>query len=493
MSQYCFRGRWTSHPIAWICVSIVAGTLLGLAIPTMISLALSGTTSYRLAFAGLIGVTLVAMAVTGRVREIWLACLTLSIPLNLLFAPLKDAVPLPHPGGASVGLVLYLMDFPLLGLIALSVLNGQGVRGPFRLCDVDVAAILFIAWSALSLYNSSAVLFSVFEIVRMIKLYVLCRIVASQVTRKVDLGYVLAALMAGLVLESVFGVLQYTVNFHIGLNEYTVGALRRVTGTVGWPNTFGAYIAAVIALLIGLVLVHTNRKLRILAGLACIVGFLPLVLTLSRGAWAALLSSIGVILVLAAQRKRLGPRGLLTLLVFLSFAGTATALFANSVVTRLAQTDIGESAIVARMRLIQVAVGMIVNHPILGIGINTFVNVMRYYDTTGISLVFPEPVHNVFLLIAAETGLVGLALFLVLSFFVMRLALTASRNGDPFLSALAVGITGAVTVLLVSNLADVHLRTDVLYSLFWLLIGMLLAIKRISTVQELRNRRGELR
>jgi O-antigen ligase len=122
---------------------------------------------------------------------------------------------------------------------------------------------------------------------------------------------------------------------------------------------------------------------------------------------------------------------------------------------------------------------MINAHPILGVGINTFGNEMKRYDTTGVAYYFPQPVHNVYLLMASETGLVGLGIFLLLFLTALREGLQNVKSQDRFISVLSIGILGGMVVLATSNIFDVHLRTDVLYSLFWLLIGLIAAINRM--------------
>jgi O-antigen ligase len=106
---------------------------------------------------------------------------------------------------------------------------------------------------------------------------------------------------------------------------------------------------------------------------------------------------------------------------------------------------------------------------------------IRDYDTQGVWFAFLEPVHNVYLLIGAEMGLVGLALFVLL------LALTsweawraAALAQDRFFSAFAIGIIGGLTVIAWSNVADVHLRTEAMYAFFWILIGLVMGLRRIQ-------------
>jgi len=209
-------------------------------------------------------------------------------------------------------------------------------------------------------------------------------------------------------------------------------------------------------------------------------GLFSLILSFSRGAWISLLAGVAVILYWGWRAGWLSTKSFRSLSVVALSAAMVGALFGSSIAARLAEVRPGMDVIVDRMQLNRVAINMIGAHPLLGVGINTFVDTMKRYDTTGVTYYFPEPVHNAFLLVAAETGLVGLGLFLLLMFMAFRAGLQASKSDDRFLSACAIGITSGLVVLAVNNLADVHLRTDVLYALFWLLIGLAVAVKRMT-------------
>ena len=76
---------------------------------------------------------------------------------------------------------------------------------------------------------------------------------------------------------------------------------------------------------------------------------------------------------------------------------------------------------------------MFLNNPLLGVGINQFVlRVDDYWSITGIAR-FAQPVHNAWLLIATEMGLVGL--FGVMT-IVLRLIYKGFRTISPTIVAL---------------------------------------------------------
>ena len=464
--------------MGWLLPTIAVGAALGLLV-----LKVQDRTPYQLALLACLGLLLVVMAVVGNIRKALMVSLALTIPVSVSFSPFEKALPY-HPGGASAVLTFYPYDLPLLGLIMLWLADAFLVRRQARPSAIDAAALLLVVWSTLSIFNAVQISYSAFEILRMVNLYLLAVVVAAYVKSKRELIEVFAALMIGLVAEGGFSIIQYVKDDNFGFTSSTMGNLHRVAGTVGWPNTFGAYAATLLAIALFLWVLDAGGRLRPLLMVAGLTGAFPLILTFSRGAWISFLIATALGLVIAGRLGYLRSRERMRVAAVLLLASVVGLFFAGAISARLAQTSLQSSQIVDRVRLIEVALNMIVAHPILGIGINNFVDVMHQYDPTGVTYVFPEPVHNVYLLVAAETGIVGLCLFLWLIVAVFQAGFKAVQTRDRFLSASAIAVLAGIAVLLISNVADVHLRTDVLYGLFWLLIGLTVAIKQMAASHE---------
>lgn len=461
-----------------ILLATMSGLVLGLfafkAAPIVSSLS-----RYRLVFVVMMVLVYLSTLVARDVRRVLLVSLVLAIPLGLGFSPLGDVVY--HAGGAPAGVVVYLYDFPLFGLLVLAVLDTLSMRKPIRFSSVDIVVVLLILWSTLSLGRSSDISLGVFEVLRMLKLYVLARIIANNVRTKQDLHDVTAALLIGLMIQCGIGMVQYATGDDLDLGLFIVGDLRRVSGTIGWPNTYGAYAAVILCVGLTFWLFDLEKHRRLLVRAATIAGIVSLILSFSRGAWISLLVGVVFILMLGWRTKFVSSKTLASLAIIALCVLLVGAFFAESILARLTEVDPGMATITDRLKLNQVAINMIQAHPILGVGINTFVEVMRQYDTTGVTFYFPQPVHNVYLLIAAETGVIGLGLFLLMLSIVFRHGLEAASSSDRYISGFAIAMLGGLVVLLVSNLADNHLRTAVLYPFLWLLIGLISGTRRLRS------------
>jgi putative inorganic carbon (HCO3(-)) transporter len=474
MSALAYRLRRSTLQITSFAMVLMLGLLFGVAIP-----ALANQSLYRLIMIALAGISLLGLLMSKHPRRVLMFFLMFAIPLNLAFTPLGH-VP-DHAGGALPGFVIYLYDLPLIGLLVIWLIDITLHRARIIVSAVDVVAVLFILWNSLSLYNSSNVSLSLYEIARLVKLYLLARIIGSLVDSPGAVRAVLFGLITALLLQSGVTVLQYFFNYNLGGLGFIVGdeAARRVSGTVGWPNTLGAYIAAVLCWPLTLWLCNVGGRRRWMLLALCVVGALPLVLTFSRGAWLGLGAGLIVAIALGLYGGLLTIKGISKLLVVGLIAALMIMLFSDQIAAR-----IGEDTITVRGNLNAIAWNMIEANPVLGIGVNTFVNVMTKYDQSGVTSYFAEPVHNAFLLIAAETGLIGLGLFLTLNALVFRIGAQAVLRSERFLSVSVIGLLAGLTAILVSNLGDVHLKTDAIFSLFWLFIGLILAIRRMMPTSQ---------
>src|SRR5258707_556053 len=184
----------------------------------------------------------------------------------------------------------------------------------------------------------------------------------------IGLGILILASILALLMQAVISVLQYAFGFDLGGLGFTVGDLRRVSGTVGWPNTFGAYVAAVVCVPLALWMCGVGSKFKnLMLLLVCIVGFVPLVLTFSRGAWVGMLVGAIIIALLAARARWLSRGTTTRLLMLVAVIAVIGMFFFNQILARFSQDTLA-----VRGDLNRVAFNMIEAHPLLGIGLNTF-------------------------------------------------------------------------------------------------------------------------
>jgi len=169
---------------------------------------------------------------------------------------------------------------------------------------------------------------------------------------------------------------------------------------------------------------------------------------------------------------------ILMIALFVTFSITTLALI-KPIRVRLFEEDYGAAK--TRIPMAAVASNMIYQHPWLGVGFVNYTSVSSRYDRTreSISYVFPWPVHNEFLLIAAELGLPALGLFLFILIVVFRMLFRIGHShGDPFISHTAIGLFGGLAAWCI------HLQVEFAYVLItmpiWAFIGVIQAMEQIA-------------
>jgi O-antigen ligase len=130
-----------------------------------------------------------------------------------------------------------------------------------------------------------------------------------------------------------------------------------------------------------------------------------------------------------------------------------------------------------RLDLMKVSLSMVRNHPFRGVGLNRFENVMAHYDASGITNVIAHPVHNIYLLIGAETGLVSLVLFLMAGGILTFFSFSVLRRGEDEMVRIT-GIAGMLSCvgIAVSGLFDYALRQEPV-------LGMLVLVAALVVTQ----------
>jgi len=434
------------------------------------------------------GVVLVvpfAFAFVGDVRKFMFAVFLFLVPISLNIAPFHLDPTTPPPvqhGGAQATLQIWVSQLPLMVLLFLWLVDIALKKKKIQFTPIDILVLMFIGWSTVSLFQSSRLELSGSQLLRMIMFYFVYLYIVNNLGHTQKLVFATKVLLIGFLFQSLFAIAQYWLHlpFHMSegsmvftgalRSEFEVGEVYRVQGTLGWPNTFGLYIAMMLPLSLSVFLTRALARGKI-AFISFCFGFVALLVTFSRGAWIG--AFFGALLVAYLLHRRglirvkVAPIALVAfVLVFFS-----TLMVGDEVYRRVTRTPAATSTI--RIKLMKVAWEMIKAHPVTGVGLNTFTEVMRDYDKTGVSSYFPEPVHNYFLLIAAETGVVGLVLFVAIVGLSTISAASCFRCSSTIAPALTIGAVGSLFAAMGANMVDTTLSFYTTGLLFWVLLGLI--------------------
>ncbi|MDP2860771.1 MAG: O-antigen ligase family protein, partial [bacterium] len=180
----------------------------------------------------------------------------------------------------------------------------------------------------------------------------------------------------------------------------------RPYGTFSHPNSLAGFI------LVGLIFIFTQKKLFGVDKIALVVGFFLLLLCFSRTVWLAVLFLNLIYLIWRIIDKQ--KVGLFEFsYYFMAGAGLITVFLFTKSVIETASFENREVLAVFALELIK-------KQPFLGVGANNFLISLSRSGLSWPVVSFLQPVHNIFLLIGSEIGLVGLIVFITFLLLTVR-------------------------------------------------------------------------
>jgi O-antigen ligase len=199
--------------------------------------------------------------------------------------------------------------------------------------------------------------------------------------------------------------------------------ILRAYGTLPHPNILGGLV--LLTLLGPTSLFLSSRKLHYPALILLSLGLILLMLTFSRAAWLGWIAFISILLL----KMKYLARQKIVLFVASAMITLALAVYPlqSLFFTRVANQSVATEQIssLGRSWLTGQALHVIQEHPITGVGIGAFILQIAVTAEAGAPI---EPVHNIFLLVAAELGIPGLIVF---SAMMLCVALVIVRAKSP--------------------------------------------------------------
>lgn len=169
--------------------------------------------------------------------------------------------------------------------------------------------------------------------------------------------------------------------------------LLRPYATFPHPNVLGGFLAVGLPMVFIIALSHDrmSRSKKIFLYITFLLGLIALILTFSRSAW--IVGALGILFSLILKRKSTW-----VLLVAVCI-GLACIPYIRTL------TPASESVSV-RQNLNRAAFALWKSYPLFGTGLGTFIMELPRISSSR-DLFFLQPVHNVYLLLLSETGIIG--------------------------------------------------------------------------------------
>lgn len=300
-------------------------------------------------------------------------------------------------------------------------------------------------------------------------------VVAAQLLGPKSSKWLVAGLFAGGLSQVALGAYQFVRQ--AGPEAFILpGGFMRAYGSFMQPNPYSGYlgylapVAASLGLWAGWRWWRERRKADlflalVLAGvtMALVAG---IVMSWSRGGWLGLSAALAVVVALRNWRTAALMAAAAAILV-LAITLFGTSWLPSAIAGRVqdlgsylggpdpARTEITDEnfSVLERLAHWQAGARMFEDRPWLGVGIGNYgASYARYpqphwYEPLGHA-------HNVFINFAAETGILGLVVFVMFWFGVALFAARMGWAGLGWISALATGVLGTWTYLTVHGLFD---------------------------------------
>lgn len=284
-----------------------------------------------------------------------------------------------------------------------------------------------------------------------------------------------------------YGLIRYFLFFHgktLGIEVWT-GAWNyfRITGFFDNPNALGIFVAAMIVLQVAL----SNRERLaspLIANLGMGAALLTIVFAGSRSALLGLAVAMPIILLMDRRRIRQVLRGVLTASILgvvllyspmLAMLGSAPPELAD-IGTKPDAGPVFKAPYLIKEEMVQAkgvrqrvastvkALEMWRDNPIIGVGLGSYRHGIEGRTDIAITI------HNSFLWLLAETGLVGALLFS--AFFAIVLLCLYRGSRQPEADPLIAGVFGVLLVF-----AGASMGTEIMYQrYFWFLIGLAICL-----------------
>ena len=259
----------------------------------------------------------------------------------------------------------------------------------------------------------------------------------------------------------------------------------RLAGPIGDANFFAQIMIVLIPLAINRMMNERKRLLKLVAAFALTVCLLTIIFTFSRGAFLALGVTAFFLIVSFKPKKRYLAIAFVIAMVALPFLPDAYKQRINTMVDlipgigRGVQTDV---AFRGRASEAKVAIMMFADHPLLGVGIGNYpVHYQEYSRLVNMDpRLMNRSAHNLYLQIAAETGIFGLLVF----FFILYrlfIGLRQARKGFEAAERMeSAHLTRAFTIAMLGYFVAAVFLHSAYPKFLWLLIGIALALPQAA-------------
>lgn len=209
------------------------------------------------------------------------------------------------------------------------------------------------------------------------------------------------------------GIAQIVLNGQLFLRPYA---------TFPHPNALAGYTLVVLTLLAeqGRTL---NPIINRVGPYAIALGLITILLSFSRSVWV-----IGLGVIFFMFLKKIKIDSVITTFITSVFIGLLLVRLSLGVGGGYPLFSPNEESFLVREQLMQASIDMIQHAPLIGVGLGNFIPALPLYSDIPLRANTLQPVHNIYLLIASETGVIGLVVFVGIILKVMSIEVRRQKT-----------------------------------------------------------------
>jgi len=277
--------------------------------------------------------------------------------------------------------------------------------------------------------------------------------------------------------------------FAVSQQHQIIGTIDdyRATGPIGDPNFFAQIMTVLVPISFERFLHEKRLRFRLLALWGMTVSVFAVILTYSRGGLFAMLAGVLVLLIFYPPKRIQVPIIILSIAIFISLLPphyldrflTLGDIFSSGKSNTLRVED---RSLQGRASENLAGWEMIKDKPLFGIGLSSYSYLFPLYSKNqGIALVASQrEAHNMFIEVAAETGIVGFFIFGILLLISFRSVINARRffisNNFEDYAGMATGFLAGLSGYFVAAMF-VH---NAFPRYFYLLLGIALSLSYVN-------------
>jgi len=375
----------------------------------------------------------------------------------------------------------YISILSFLLIFYLIISNDWALLSP----ALNFSALLFIIAILISIISSGSSGRSLLELYlfmpNILIFYIISRIKPEQRKQLIATIFFAASII------SIYAIYQYFIGFRHTLdyirqrcpNSYIEEFLsrKRAFATFTSPNIFVSYILMMVFLGMGF-LTSIHRKEKTIYWICIFIMAVSLLLTKSLGGIlffliTSILFILGSIFYLSPNlktNKKINLKRTSLIIASLLFAFMLMAIFLlRQRIPQFINIKEPNNSIIQRFYYWKTSLKMIKDHPLTGIGWRKFGLLYEFYKPLSANISHYS--HNVFLQIAAETGLLGLFSFLWLIFMFLKTGLRVIKDNKQE-QALKIGLFIAACAFLLHNLIDLSFYFGQASFFWWIILGL---------------------